>query len=309
LKLAIQEQEKFPEAASLLKLLVGKPNEEKGDLDGLRKAFKEGQSFNFSKLIKDYEIDEENPISVELPAVPVIIQPPTTPAQPHPHRKQRWAELNKVLGRNKNKKKRLNSDDDSYSTAFSYSRWADVGPIFAADEKSYTESVQPIPDPDFEVLSKVLSWVLRSYKTLVFTEDNEAKRIHLIAPILWAVVQLLPDVKVNVEQDLDGDRVHAHGHFEFVLTRGNKRVCIVEAKKEQFEQGLAQNLLGCEVAADLDNIHEVFGIVTNFEKWIFLKSLDNEILIDEYNVLSFTNGFPDRTQLMLIVGKLHSLLL
>ena len=134
------------------------------------------------------------------------------------------------------------------------------------------------------------------------------KLIYLIAPALWAVVQLLPDVKVNVGQDLDGNRVDAHGHSEFVLTLGSKHVCIVEAKKEQFERGFARNLLGCEVVADL-NIREVFGVVTNFDKWIFLKSLDNEIMIDESNILSFTNGVPDRNQLKLVVGKLHSLLL
>jgi len=140
------------------------------------------------------------------------------------------------------------------------------------------------------------------------TADSEAKRIHLIAPVLWLVVQILPNIKVDVEKDLDGNRVHAHRHFEFVLTRDSKRVCILEAKKEQLEQGLAQSLLGCEVAA-ADNIHEVFGIATNFEKWVFLKSLHNEILIDECNVLSFINGIPDRAHLNRVVGKLYSLLL
>ena len=205
---------------------------------------------------------------------------------------------------NKNKKRR---PDGEYTTPYSYSRWADVGPIFEKVQENYDEDIKPIPEPDFEVLVTVLSWVLQSYKTLVSTSDSEAKRIHLIAPILWAVVQHLPNVKVNVEQDLDGERVHAHSHFEFILTHHCKRICIIEAKKEQFEQGLAQNLLGCEVAADLDNSHEVF-CVTNFEKWIFLKSLDNAIMVDESNTISFT-GVPDRTQLKLVVGKLHSLLL
>ena len=42
---------------------VGKSDEEKEDLDRLRK---EGKSFDFSKLLNEYEIDEENPLSVEL---------------------------------------------------------------------------------------------------------------------------------------------------------------------------------------------------------------------------------------------------
>jgi len=73
--------------------------------------------------------------------------------------------------------------------------------------------------------------------------------IHLIAPVLWSVVQPLPDVKVSVEQDLVGNRVHAHSDFEFILTRGSKQVCIVETKRDDFNQGLAQNLQGCEVCS------------------------------------------------------------
>jgi len=104
--------------------------------------------------------------------------------------------------------------------------------------------VKPIPDANYEILSVVLSWVVKCYRRTL--QDTE-KRIHLIAPVLWSVVQLLPDVKVNVEQDLDGNRVHAHAHFDFILTHDSKRVCILEAEEEKFKQGLAQNLVGCEV--------------------------------------------------------------
>ena len=99
--------------------------------------------------------------------------------------------------------------------------------------------------------------------TLIDLKDNEKKRLHMIAPILWAVVQLLPDVTIYIEEDLDGNRVEAHGHFKFVVVRGDKRICIVEAKEEKFIQGMAQALLGCEVAADLDDIQEVYAVVTN----------------------------------------------
>lgn len=57
--------EVLPGAASQLKLLVGKPNQEKKDLGQLREAL--GKSLDFRRLLKGYQIDEENPISVELP--------------------------------------------------------------------------------------------------------------------------------------------------------------------------------------------------------------------------------------------------
>ena len=40
---------------------------EKEDLDELQKIFREGKSFDLSRLVKEYEIDVDNPISVELP--------------------------------------------------------------------------------------------------------------------------------------------------------------------------------------------------------------------------------------------------
>lgn len=68
--------------------------------------------------------------------------------------------------------------------------------------------------------------------TLVDLKDNKAKRLHVISPILWAVVRLVPDVTIYGEQNLEGDRVDAHEYFEFVLVRGDKRICIVEASDE-----------------------------------------------------------------------------
>ena len=68
LKRAIKLEEELPTAASLLKLSVGKPDGEKEDLDELQKVFREGKSFNLSRLVKEYEIDVDNPISVELPS-------------------------------------------------------------------------------------------------------------------------------------------------------------------------------------------------------------------------------------------------
>ena len=60
-------EEELPTAASLLKLSVGKHNEAKKDLDELQMVFRKGESFDLSRLVKEYEIDVENPIFVELP--------------------------------------------------------------------------------------------------------------------------------------------------------------------------------------------------------------------------------------------------
>ena len=144
---------------------------------------------------------------------------------------------------------------------------------------------------------------------LTLLSGTEAKRLHLIAPVIMCVVSLLPDVVVKVEEDLNGVNVHANGHFELILIRGIKRICIIQAKEEKFKQRMAQNLVGCEVAADLDGSNMVCGIVTNFDKWIFIRSKDKEILVDESNAIAFdSNGVPMQHGLSVVVGKLYSLL-
>ena len=40
---------------------------------------------------------------------------------------------------------------------------------------------------------------------------------------------------------------------------------------------MVQNLVGMEVASDLDGLDTVYGIVTNYVEWIFLKSHNDKI--------------------------------
>ena len=67
MKRAIKEESQLPYPPDIIKLVVGKPGGEKEDLDELQKVFREGKSFDLSRLVKEYEIDVDNLISVELP--------------------------------------------------------------------------------------------------------------------------------------------------------------------------------------------------------------------------------------------------
>ncbi|CAK4370397.1 unnamed protein product, partial [Aphanomyces euteiches] len=92
---------------------------------------------------------------------------------------------------------------------------------------------------------------------------------------------------------MEGDYVKAHGHFEFVLRRGEKKVCIVEAKKDDLLQGMAQDLLGCE------------GIVTNYVQWNFLRNLNDRIELEECALDIGPTG-PSLETLDKICGKIYA---
>jgi hypothetical protein len=60
---------------------------------------------------------------------------------------------------------------------------------------------------------------------------NKPKSLHFLAPILICVCSLFDrDVDIVVKENLVGNFVKAHGHFDFMLRCGNKAVCIVQAE-------------------------------------------------------------------------------
>ncbi|KAG9404306.1 hypothetical protein AC1031_004519 [Aphanomyces cochlioides] len=217
---------------------------------------------------------------------------------PHPKRKARWDQLNETLGSNKKKAKHSNS------TGYSYVSWSDVRDVFETTQ--YTQPHKQIPDSLLNFLAEYLSYATKSMKPI--TVGNESQRLHVIAPILICVCFLFnDDVILEVEEDLNGDYVMAHGHFDFVLRRGDKKVCIVEAKRDDLAQGMAQDLLGCEVEAEIGHLDVVHGIVTNYVQWNFLRSLNGKIELEECGLDIGPNG-PSLASLNKICGKIYSML-
>ncbi|KAG2781318.1 hypothetical protein PC129_g20162 [Phytophthora cactorum] len=214
-------------------------------------------------------------VLVLVPGEPNQVTKDTRSGRPHSeNRRKRWRELNKIL--DKNKKAKTNGDDGS-STGYSYVRWSEVKSVL--DYERYKQERKPIPDHTCDFLVKYLKYASDAMNG--YTDaSREAKRYHFIAPVLIMLCSLFVDVKLEVEESVDGNEVHANGHFEFVLTRGKTKICIVEAKKNDFDQGKAQALIGCEAVADREGLYVVYGIVTDFMKWHLYRCGENSILLD-----------------------------
>ena len=158
--------------------------------------------------------------------------------------------------------------------------------------KTSVQSTKEIPKESLKHLSdhlKLAKQCVGSYRT-----GKEAKRLVYITPILIVVCSLFyaaDGVKLSFEEDPIGINVRATAHFEFVIQRGDKRIFIVEVKKYDMDKGLAQLLIGCEVASDVEKNHVVLGIVTTLSDWTFLRSCDDKIQINEVTLPSRDNMF------------------
>ena len=230
-------------------------------------------------------------------SIPTTSESSPTGKEPNLKRKQRWIELNEIFERNTKKSKTNDSTPSSCVT------WNQVNCVFKTTH--YVQPRRNMDDTQLNFLEQYLSITTKCFGD-IFT-GGDVKRLYFIAPILICVCHLLDgDVNFVVEEDLVGNFVNANCHFEFMLRHGNKAVCIVEAKKDDMEQGMIQDLVGCEVAAEVEGLNVVYGIVTSYTQWIFLRSLDDKVEREECS-LSITSNGPERESLKRIAEKIYGM--
>ncbi|KAF8419536.1 hypothetical protein EV426DRAFT_538514, partial [Tirmania nivea] len=112
--------------------------------------------------------------------------------------------------------------------------------------------------------------------------DKEVKRLHFVAPILIYLGSFFNvRMRILIEERILGKNIHTDGNFEFVVQIGGKKICIFEANKNDIEQDIAQDLLGYEAVADIENSECVLGIITNYLLWSFFKSHEDYIEYEE----------------------------
>ncbi len=158
-------------------------------------------------------------------------------------------------------------------------------------------------------LKFLAQYLLLAHQCLgIITTGKAATRLHSIAPILICVCSLFHgDIEIVVDEDSAGGFVKAHDNLDFMLECNNKAVCIVEAKKDDLEQGMAQDLVGCDVAAEVGKLDIFHGIVTNYVQWNFIPSLNDKVEIEERS-LNLTLGVSEESSLKVIAEKIYSML-
>jgi hypothetical protein len=276
--------------------------------------FKPELEMNPNSLLRKYFSDENIPKDEEyhgLVLMPLIAEAFINEelhavAIPHPDRKRRWDALNEVLDMNRKTKKGKNEKGEVvyFSTGYSYVSWNEVELILSSTP--YKQKSKEINKQHLDVTYAYLLQVTKAFGTIV--TGKEAKRMHFLAPIFVCVCSLLGDVQILAEETIEGKRVHADGSFEFVIRRGKKRICIVEAKRDNLRQGMAQNLIGCEALADVEGLNIVYGIVTNYKQWYFFRSLDSRIERDE-STIHTSHDIPTRESVKDIAGRIYAMLL
>ncbi|BAP55377.1 hypothetical protein THII_1080 [Thioploca ingrica] len=134
---------------------------------------------------------------------------------------------------------------------------------------------------------------------------SEAAKSLLIDALLLEAIDDFKELKIWKDASLQTDALT--GTIDYLVApQGtvyqSPFLCVVEAKKDNFEQGLAQCLVEMQACQWLNKIFkpfEVFGIVTNAIVWRFYK------LTPENDV--YESSVYAETQLDFILGVLYSI--
>lgn len=223
------------------------------------------------------------------------------------HRKERWEVLNSLIIQKEKNDKGLGKLNGHLP--FSSLKMKDVGEAFPLHK--YVENIKVIPEIMLLSLQNDLTKIIRCYKINGKKTISSELSVNLfINTILVFVVDMFEgEINIVSEDYMIGRKVFSRGSFEFVLMIGSNRVLIVEAKKGLVAEGLAQNLAGCEVAAEIDKSDIIYGITSTFRDWTFLKNTNDIIYIDATTDIVLDHG--DNIQmkgLTNVTGKLYSIL-
>jgi len=263
-----------------------------------------------AELVKPpFQNDDNSPLLIRYADALLPLTKKTKTFHPSEERRKRWEELNAILiqaeidNAEKSRKKNLKE-----SLAYSSLNWSLIAPVYDHIIHDYSQTVKEVPQETMELLHNYIVTLTRRLSS--FITGKQSQRLHFIAPILVYVSELFgpqDNIQIVINEDLNGVNVKAYGNFEFMLKRNKKRICIVQAKKDDMEQGMVQDLVGMEVASDLNDLDTVYGIVTNYVEWMFLKSQNDKIERDE-DELHREHGIPTIESLKRIAGKIYALL-
>uniref|UniRef100_U9ULS9 Crinkler effector protein N-terminal domain-containing protein n=1 Tax=Rhizophagus irregularis (strain DAOM 181602 / DAOM 197198 / MUCL 43194) TaxID=747089 RepID=U9ULS9_RHIID len=175
----------------------------------------------------------------------------------------------------------------SIETSLSFSSWTfpKVCKLYKLSEDSDpTLSVFPpftcgyvkLNDEKSQVIIKHLITEL-NFRFKAIPIGNEASKSQYVCSYLVAIANLFEDkFKVYPEKNVSGMNGHGPVDFALIQIQNSRIIGITEVKDKDFQQGVAQNAVQCESALS-NKKKNVFGIITDSEKWFFLEcSLDNE---------------------------------
>ena len=136
--------------------------------------------------------------------------------------------------------------------------------------------------------------------------SEEGKKLVIDAILVEAIQPFKQNLKIWKGAALEGDIAQGEADYLVTPNKGyfdNPFLCVVEAKRDDFYQGLAQCLIEMKTCQwqnqQVGHASDVFGIVTNGEGWKFYRLAQQAV---------YETALYSISDIAVILGGLHSLL-
>ncbi|KAI9302617.1 hypothetical protein BJ944DRAFT_232875 [Cunninghamella echinulata] len=139
-----------------------------------------------------------------------------------------------------------------------------------------------IPKSSYQNLKSIIGSAIVDRAQGIVNGGNEFKRKKFVDTIILSVAAKYHDKKVKVltEESVEGEDVRVP--IEYVIVFKKYILIIVEAKKDNFDQGRAQLLMRLHnayiknITNEVPTNHTIYGIVTTGDLWEFIWCKGND---------------------------------
>ncbi|CAG8660598.1 1766_t:CDS:2, partial [Paraglomus occultum] len=146
---------------------------------------------------------------------------------------------------------------------------------------------EPNPDSEEDAINILVGELTKKLKSFQSIKRNESTAREFISPFLTTAVSLVRDEEdtliLKSEEPLHGSR--AYGILDYCIYARDAVILVSEAQNEQFNKGVAQNVMQMLSAVEnlkrkrmIDDVDEgqevpvvMYGIVTNALSWYFFR--------------------------------------
>ena len=96
----------------------------------------------------------------------------------------------------------------------------------------------------------------------------------VVAPIILAVCAQFDDVHIVSDLELVGVGINFRHTIQFEIRRKFKVVIVMVISRYRWEIARGLAMIACELTAEKFNVKTTYGIVTDFNDWLFIRSDD-----------------------------------
>jgi hypothetical protein len=156
-------------------------------------------------------------------------------------------------------------------------------------------------------VSEYFSCIHGAFEYLLSPENN--LRMQLIMPIFVNICARFDHTYIVPKKIIEGGKyLDVIVSLTLNIHSPTRHIMFLEPQQGDFDDALSNILIACEIVAETKKTDVVYGVISNFHKWIFVRSSNAGLVTDECHLNMDSEGIPSPESLEVIMGKINAML-